>query len=449
MSINLDVPIDRDLPGWRSVFALLQGNILKSHGRDHSALVLLQFEQHADLRTRLRQFAANRVTSAQEQFEQIARYRKQKNAPQKTVDQQLFSNIFLSVWGYRALRYGEAELRWAFPHPQDDKAHLNWFLQGMEHQGGLLCDPPRAFWDAAYRDRIDAIVLLAADDLQRVNSAVDEALQDLDGFARVIQIERGKTLRRDGYPIEHFGFMDGVSQPHFFQGETDLERPAIVLAPDNLGGGPDSFGSYVVYRKLEQNVKAFHAAEKELIEVLGLAENDYDRAGAMIVGRFRDGSPLTKSGKAGFPGDDDFNFNEDSGSKCPMHSHIRKMRSRWDGRDRIVRRGVPYGPYNPCDPSLEPPEQGSGLLFLSFQRNLQIQFGDLYTGWANRTDVPAIGTGQDSLLGQGWSRVPQQWPVSWGKTECKPFHCGSASEFVKLKGGEFFFAPSLAFFRQL
>jgi deferrochelatase/peroxidase EfeB len=200
----------------------------------------------------------------------------------------------------------------------------------------------------------------------------------------------------------------------------------------------------------------------------------------MIVGRFRDGTPLTKYSSerrdtekndikySPLKYDDvkynDFKYEDDSrGSKCPLHAHIRKVRPREDitnHRRRMVRRGVPYGDYNPVA-GTDKPERGSGLLFMAFMRNLHSQFGSVQKEWANSADFPEPRTGTDPLIGQSHGRTPPSWPVRWGEEETKAFRFGDYPDekgnarqeeikhYVTLQGGAFFFAPSLAFFDSL
>jgi len=86
---------------------------------------------------------------------------------------------------------------------------------------------------------------------------------------RVLGIERGRLYRNaDGNTIEHFGFVDGRSRP--LLREIDVEKelanggsahwdPAFpmrqVLSFDPGAREPNAFGSYLVFRKLEQNVQ--------------------------------------------------------------------------------------------------------------------------------------------------------------------------------------------------
>lgn len=105
--------------------------------------------------------------------------------------------------------------------------------------------------------------------------------------------------------IEHFGFRDGISQPLFFKselekiGSTDCWDPSaplglvLVEEEDLCGNGQSYYGSYCVYRKLEQNVSGFDRAVQELTQQLGLT--DEEQAAALVMGRYRDGKPLSST----------------------------------------------------------------------------------------------------------------------------------------------------------
>ena len=127
---------------------------------------------------------------------------------------------------------------------------------------------------------------------------------------RVIAEETGSTLEnRNGDGIEHFGYVDGRSQPLFIDEELDgrarddgrrrpLEparsRSATCSSPTR--GVPDAdhaYGSYLVYRKLEQNVRAFKLQEAALAGSSGWSARMPSAMGALLVGRFEDGTPLT------------------------------------------------------------------------------------------------------------------------------------------------------------
>lgn len=75
--------------------------------------------------------------------------------------------------------------------------------------------------------------------------------------------------------------------------------------------------------------------------------------------------------------------------------------------------------------------------------------------WANNQDFVTDRTGEDPIIGQRprpdadgeiLPAVPQAWPTAWGQPETQALTFGN---FVTLKGGEYFFAPSLPFLKKL
>ena len=349
----------------------------------------------------------------------------------------------------------------------------------MKASGGALNDPPPNTWDEGYRGDIHACVLLAQDDVGELDRTARQVLAEVRRFAHVVAGERGQAMRNDDCEtVEHFGYLDGRSQPLFtvedVQNERGLESgpaafdPAaplrLVLVPDPNGTLGVSFGSYLVFRKLEQNVKGFKQAEQALAATLGLTGAAAERAGAAVVGRFEDGTPLVLQQTDGLthPVPNNFDYaNDPNGQRCPFQAHIRKMNPRGgtttlgatleSERDhRIARRGITYGErcHEPKDdPPIDAlPEKDVGLLFMCFQSDIAAQFEFLQQSWANTEGFLRPGTGVDPAIGQGSTPAPQQWPASWGGGTTTPFLFHG---FVTLKGGEYFFAPSLTFLRNL
>ena len=88
----------------RPLLEHLQGNILKSHGREHSAHVFMRFYADANSTARwLGSYAEEHLTSALAQWEQSQRF-KQAVAQNITMDE-AFCNIFISAAGYRYLGF--------------------------------------------------------------------------------------------------------------------------------------------------------------------------------------------------------------------------------------------------------------------------------------------------------------------------------------------------------
>lgn len=457
----LCIPIDPASRAWKEVAKDLQGNILEGFPGNHTRLILLRFPELNALKagtlvTGFGTLATTLVTTALEQQEQAAET-SGSGAP-------VGANVVLSRSGYEALGFG-GRLRRAFPHPQKDPEHQNWFLEGMQRTGVCLGDPPAEDWEPEYLSPSDAMILLVGDDEQAIERATDDAVYTLTKFGCHTFVESGnKSLvaeppaRGKGQFIEHFGYVKGISQPRFFLGDEaqypgDMEGVSIdnALVRDRLVRDRTTYGSYLVYRKLAQDTAGFAAAVDQLEAALvaGLDENKLEgdrrnlrqRALAMVVGRFPDGTPLAISDHPTGGATNEFTFGEDPmGAKCPLHAHIRKVRPRTEEtkhRPRMIRRSVPYG---------KPEDDQKGLLFLSFQRNIHAQFGAVQREWMNGANSPHKGAGPDVLASQGRNIHPERWPLRWGHEASVPFRF---EQFVTLRGGDYFFAPSKRFFRQM
>jgi hypothetical protein len=195
--------------------------------------------------------------------------------------------------------------------------------------------------------------------------------------------------------------------------------------------------------------------ENALATALGLTGQDAKRAGALVVGRFEDGTPVVLQPAAGRPTNGFDYVGDPEGEKCPFQAHIRKMNPRQAGAPRIVRRGMPYGQRwkEPGDnPTLEElPQKDVGLLFMCYQNNIEKQFEALQYFWANDPRQPlGQAPGIDPLIGQASALGPGQhrWPAQWNEPHAthKPFHFKG---FVSLKGGEYLFAPSIYFLQHI
>lgn len=494
MNLNSPKPIDPGDVKNEQMLSNLQGNILKGHGRDHTVHIFIKL--HAGkvqaARERLRKVASKVVTSALQQ------HLESKQFKDYGIPGAMFGNLFLTARGYRALGFAQNEIDAAFPEQPGDSGIQSNFREGMQAHADEFNDPPPAKWDKGYRHRqIDAMILLADDDPTYLLRQARTLINELGKFSKVLVIERGNALRRtdNDEGIEHFGYVDGRSQPIYLttdllkEGNTNKWNPVEplknVLVPDKNVSDPESFGSYFVFRKLEQDVLRFKMREQELADALGLKEEDRERAGAMVVGRFEDGTPLAISQTDGFIPlkENNFKFDVDpDGTKCPFQAHIRKSNPRGDiARQfgipeqvaerprRITRRGITYGERNrhpDFTQALEDlPTKDVGLLFMCFQSSIANQFAFIQKSWVNAEDFVKRGTGIDPVLGQVHRPGPgippptkQKWPVQWGPQpdkanprrtqppETKPFSFGG---FVTMKGGEFFFAPSIPFLKVL
>jgi len=437
--INVTQPLDMEHPGTKDFLTNLQGNILKSHGRELALHIIVRFRANyvKTARVWLAHFAEHVVTSAWNQHEQ---------AMQKNNKQQLFAMVLLTADGYRFLGFNDTQI------PSDGTDNFGF---GMKNRSNFLQDPEPNTWDKPYNDVVHAMILLAHNkigDLQKVSKSI--SLQ-LGRFCEPIHFEEGQRLRNNGQVIEYFGYVDGISQPLFIKqdiedeltkrGSTNWNPQAnldLVLVEE--GTGRQTYGSFMVFRKLEQDVEKFGKLGNELADQLELKGPDREKAGAYMMGRFNSGEPLIKTSvnqTDTFP--NDFIFDMDAqGLVCPFHAHIRKMnpRSRTGEDDvRIVRRGITYGPPQltalrtyPWELAPAPPV---GMLFMSFQAKLK-NFETLQAR-ANDENFSQTGTGVDPIIGRvGPNLVPQSWP---SKNNVR----FAINDVVTFRGGEYFFAPSI------
>jgi Dyp-type peroxidase family len=336
------------------------------------------------------------------------------------------------------------------------------FRDGMRDRGEKLNDPKPNTWENEYRKHAHALLIIADNTVANLTQRVKEIESQLAEFgAEILVAEWGHQQLLDGKAIEHFGYRDGVSQPKLivpnngspgpdvkFDQRTPLKR---VLEEDRSAEG--KFGSYAVYRKLEQDVDSF---EKAVADVATQLNVPIDYVGAQAVGRFKNGTPLALSGAAMVPydasGEGKFDYDDDKkGRKCPLHAHIRKTNPRnslgfivdlfaREKKRRIARRGITYGN-----------RPGKvGLIFICYQSDIKDQFEFIQRKWANSHNFSRRGTGLDPVIGQDGG--PQEdndhpkWRIKYNSKGRRRLGFG---EHVRLRGGEYFFAPSIEGLKKL
>jgi Dyp-type peroxidase family len=437
---QLTQPLDEaDLKTYWTALSKLQGNILTSHGRDFAQHIFLTFNGQPEQAKHFLGKFADRVVSAAAQQAQTDRF---KNAQTS----ELFASVALSAKGYEYLGYAVT-------------GFSKEFQAGMKN--AALADPPSTQWEDKFQKPIHAMVILAHDSREELNREMKSLSEWVRGFAKVSS-ELGIAIHH-GNPnavFEHFGYRDGVSQPIFYKKAVPAEHEQwdpsagtdLVLVKDPLGGSNDACGTYYVFRKLEQNVRKFQECAANLAKSLKLSGEQTALAGAMIVGRFPDGTPVMEYGEPKYPAENDFTYDLDpDGNKCPFFAHTRKANPRngdSDRQHRIARRGITYG--DPVDRSSDPatwPATGVGLLFQCCQADLNEQFEFLQHAWADNDDSPSKGTGIDPVIGESADGFPAlEFPSPWNTQGRTPFKVHS---LVTMKGGEYFFVPSISFLKGL
>ncbi len=357
------------------------------------------------------------------------------------------------------------------------------FRAGMESRAAVLGDVgPSApeHWNVCRG--ADVLVSLHGDEAAALHAVADglgaTELERLD--AGVLERPADQDDAR-----EHFGFTDGFSQPSFRGFASKYGQPAtngvplrggrwrplalgeLVLGyvdedwvyPEMPGGGLGPDSTYMVWRKLEQDVAAFRAW------TLGAAQDDPEEAlriQAKIVGRWHDGTPLVRSPDRPVPEhkDDagwlnDFRYGDDmAGVACPIGAHVRRANPR-DGlpfqhkltyRQRIVRRGVPYGPELPADPTPAERDAERGLVFVCLNANLSRQFEVVQGEWLADGRAFDLSHHKDPLVGG-----PQEDGVFVipSRPGTPPKLLRPLPSFVTTRGGAYLWVPSLPALRLL
>jgi Dyp-type peroxidase family len=335
-----------------------------------------------------------------------------------------------------------------------------------ETSPGALGDPPPTDWVVGDPDGpVDVAAICAAADADVVAATAAAIRSTMEAADMKVRFEAAARLPGER---EHFGFRDGIAQP-WIDARRDDGSPVSggvatngpPVAPSALLWGPPPLadpgndpvgvavnGSAVVLRRLVQDVDVFHAfcddTAKQVTAGTGVAVSA-EWVAAALVGRWPSGAVFDASAAAdpGVAGDppDDFDFNDaDSGTRCPLGAHIRKVDPRGGVADvgtipRILRRGIPFGSPYPA-----PTDAGRGLWFVAYQSSPTNQFAFLQTHWANADGLPATGptAGHDPLIGQ--TRTPRTFRLPVPGHD-QAFQMQTDRSWVTMTGGAYLITP--------
>lgn len=296
--------------------------------------------------------------------------------------------------------------------------------------------------------------------------------------------------KRNG-PKEHFGFRDGIAQPHIAgmpPSESGTASPGNTVAAgelllgyvnaygempkgptDSTGHGFGRNGTFLVFRQLHQNVAAFWDYVAKQATSQGRTSVEL---AAKMVGRWPDGTPLVESPEGPhthlqthdqFVYADHPTHPDPYGFHCPIGSHIRRTNPRdslgnqphksleLSNLHRMIRRGRSYGP--PLIENMDPAklvntqDDGAerGLHFICLNAAIDRQFEFVQNQWANNPKFGELYDDPDPLIGvteesTGTFTVQGQ-PVR--------HRCSNLPHFVQMRGGAYFFLPGITAIRTL
>src|SRR5262245_53199873 len=296
--------------------------------------------------------------------------------------------------------------------------------------------------------------------------ALAVAREQYEGFSGVRVLDMQDFGAQPG-DRNSLGYKDGIDQPAIdgsgiepqpgygraikagefilgYPGEAGIPLP--MPQPDILGRN----GTFVGFRKYQTRVGAFN----RFLRANGNTEEERELVAAKLVGRWRSGAPLTLAPDVDNPSlgadpkrNNDFDYaNDGRGLQIPLGCHIRRMNPRDTELSRltdvnihrIVRRGTTYGvPYDPNVLSDDDAVQrGAYFMFISAKAMATIEF--LQQEWINDGNFIGAGDERDPIVGlqeEGATFTIPREPVR------RRVH--GLETFNVLRGGEYFFMPSL------
>ncbi|KAK7444358.1 dye-decolorizing heme-containing peroxidase [Stygiomarasmius scandens] len=361
------------------------------------------------------------------------------------------------------------------------------FSSGQFADAENLGDPGTSNWISGFiGTRVHGVLMFFSD----TDENIDEELSNIQSILgdSVTEVHRLNTSARPGdqQGHEHFGYLDGISQPAI-EGFTQDVLPGQMLVPPGsfiLGADGDLFarpqwavgGSFLAFRQMQQMVPEFNKYVRDNAVMLpGLSQTEnFNLFGARLFGRWKSGAPVDLAPLQDDPelANDKMrsnNFTYDhpeypgfdmvsNQTNCPFSAHIRKTRPRRDFNPEepfhhIIRASIPYGPEvtdgehasnkSSTDPSLE-----RGLAFVAYQSSIENGFKFMQTQWVNDANF-FIGKptppGVDPIIGR-IPGTPADAPRNVSGTN--PMNQSQIftldSDIVISRGGEYFFVPPIS-----
>lgn len=384
------------------------------------------------------------------------------------------------------------------------------FQEGMstEHRSRILGDANEnapSNWDWGGSDEtkaVDILLLLFGADEDTLDAFIKRQRAGFASSGIIELLALGAGRQPDSH--EHFSFADGMGQPviegsrasdktapgnllkpgevllshtNAYDKPADSPRVALSRDPQNLlrlapptaasADAPPTHdlgynGTYLVFRQHAQHVADFwHFMDEATRGSDGQLDRDASiRLATKCVGRWPNGAPLTMS-----PEKDDpelsranhfgYDATDKHGFACPIGSHIRRANPRDSlgpdpatalisaNRHRLLRRGRSYG-HRPADPRVDDGVD-RGLHFICLNSDLERQFEFVQQTWINNPVFGGLNGEVDPLIGN----LNKGDAIMTIQADPLRRRVHNMRSFVRIKGGAYFFLPSISALRYL
>jgi Dyp-type peroxidase family len=387
-------------------------------------------------------------------------------------------------------------------HQNNIRSFIREFREGMvtPHRQRLLgdhgsSDPQNWKWGGPSNESIHLILMIFDSSEEKLHQHTQQLLEEFKQKG----LKPVHMLDAETFPDykEHFGFRDGISQPTIigsgveglkidniqpgefvlgYRNEYNVypDTPLIkevqgdmsLLSPDPDGTDQKDIGrngTYFVLRQLKEDVDGFwnFLNEKSSNEDGSFNAEESTKLAAKMMGRWPSGTPLVKFPDKD-PGvlsdDNDFVYTETDklGLKCPFGSHTRRTNPRDNFEEtgpaeslkltrkhRIMRRVRSYGEKYIGSATQHTPADEVGILFGCFNADINRQFEFIQYTWANYPKFKQLYADPDPFIGVNENPpegVVQQFTIP---TETHNQYIDGLKSFVTVKGGAYFFFPSL------
>jgi Dyp-type peroxidase family len=467
----------------------VQGMVLRGYGKHpYGANLFLKIDDAAAARTWLAALSG-RITTGDRAVERAA---------------ELFLNVAFTRTGLSKLGLSQ-KIMDTFPTAFYEGA-------GSDNRARILgdagdSDPKKWAW-GGQNNCVDAILMIYTQQAAVLDTAMGAEKAALKGISLAFEPPINTLLAAD--QKEHFGFHDGISEPiisgsppsrHSVSApQTDFAAANVIKAGEFLLGYANEYdvlpdapvlpgdadaqgilpkhktldgheapdlglnGTYLVVRQIEQDVARFWTyLDDASKDAQGRScPSERDRLAAKLIGRWPSGAPVTVARVQDDPSKANFNdflycTDDADGSGCPFGAHVRRGLPRdtlgsnpaqalnLTKRHRLIRRGRSYGPdlANVLDRS---DTQKRGLVFMCINANIERQFEFVQQTWINNPSFNGMYEEKDPVFGtmgpnaDGIMTIPQK-PVRR--------RLSGLGGFVTVRGGAYFFMPSIRALRYL